>query len=221
MIEIIFDENIESNYHGKEYPVLQMPCLKGALLSAYLAWAKEIVRTFREERCLIIAQDDTLFDYKKTGLALFIADLLEPSKLDCLVFKVKDKKAAYEAYKPYIALSVGVKYAMRLSVLDVKEVYKELRCLTYLRFSLKEDYETQCITFHMAENKKTETVKKIEARTVFDAILYVSLLKILSLANVQTNLEVKVFVQHDSCKISQEELIEKLLKKAASFYKDC
>ena len=56
------------------------------------------------------------------------------------MFKVKEKAAAIQAYKPFIALTIGLKYIIRLYQEELDNVYKEIAGLSYLGLNIKEDY---------------------------------------------------------------------------------
>ena len=215
MIEIAFDEHITAEFKGKPYPVLEVPTLKGAPFTDYLSFAQSAFKTHQNNQHIIIMEDENLFDTNKLGLALFIRSCFEnESPLECVVFKTRDMHQAFEAYKPYIAASIGIKYILRLAHLSPTEIYKELKCLNYLGFTLKENYATKSIVYRMTGQSP---LKRIEAHTIFDALTNIGLMKAISLAGITDNIELEVFTQSEPEQIDLQELVKETLKRLSAY----
>jgi len=215
MIEIAFDGNSGLTYKGKPYPILKAENLGHTDIRHYIDFALKILPQYKNTPYLIIKEDAANFCLKKMGLALFIASCLTESDLECVVFKVKDQKAAFESYKPYIAISVGIKYALRLISKAPFTIYKELKCLNYLNFSIKENYQTKSTVYTMSTG--CDRSIDIKTHTVFDAILYVSVLKILSLADSKANINIEVFETNRAEKIDQKTMAYAILDKISKY----
>ena len=213
MIEIAFDENFENTYNGKSYPVIDVPLL-GDNFAHYQDFALKTIRRHTSERYLIFKADDSKFSYLKLAFALFIASSLNETALDCAVFKVPNKTEAFEAYKPFIAASIAITYALRLSKMPAFNVYKELKCLNYLNFSLKESYADKSIIYTMS--CPDELVQNIETHNVFDAIVNVGVLKALSLAQMPKNIYLKVYITNTDELISQDMMVNAIINKLSN-----
>ena len=214
MIEIAFDENKTSTKKKKSYPLIDVPLLKSADIRAYIDFARQMLEKYKEEQYLIVCENEAFFCIKTLAFAFFIASVLFETKLDCLVLKVKDKTKTYQAYKPLIAASIGIKYALRIADFSPFEIYKELQCLNYLNFDIKEDYANHALIYQTrAEGNK----KIMAAHTIFEAILYVTLLKILALAEIDENIELTVYKANEKPYFSKSQLIEAVLTKFSAY----
>lgn len=212
MIEIAFDENSGSTYNGKTYFVVDVPALKPSFES-HKDFALKVVLKYQNENCLIFKADETKFSCLKLAFALFCASCIHETSLDCAVFKVQNQKAAFEAYKPYIAASIAIRYALRLSTLPPFNLYKELACLNYLNFSLKESYADKSLLFTMAA--PNEHPLELETKNIFDALVSVSMLKALSLAGIPKNVRLTVHITNSKEEISKQALIDAITNKLA------
>ncbi len=214
MIEIAFDIHKNNQFKGKTYQLLDVPCLKGSSFEEYLNFARTYFETNTDCVYIIALEDNCLYDVNKLALSFFIQSCLIPNKAECFVFKVSDSKKAFENYKPYIAASIGIKYALKLAEENVQNIYKELKCLNYLNFQIQENYLNNTLTYKMTGNN---LLKMIEANTVFEAIVFVSVLKILSLAGIKDNIELKVKVQRTEVVLDKAKLVNEILKQISSY----
>ncbi len=214
MIEIAFDENKTPTYKSKSYPLIDVPLLKRADIRTYIDFAHQILEKYKEEQYVIVFENEAFFCIKTLAFAFFIASVLYDTKLDCLVLKVNDKTKTYLEYKPLVAASIGIKYALRIADLSPFEIYKELQCLNYLNFDIKEDYVNHALIYqtHAKGDKKI-----IAAHTIFEAILYVTLLKILALAEINENIELIVYKAKEKESFSKSQLIEAILTKFSAY----
>lgn len=206
MIEIAFDENSDLSYKNKFYPTLDVLRMEKLDMAQKIDFAQKELLKYKNEPYLIAKTDD----FKQIGLAFFIASCLIETGVDCLVFKVKNQKEAMASYKPYIAASIGIKYALRLLNQAPLSVYKELKCLNYLNFSIKESYQDKSIVYTMGDVDKA---LKIETHTIFDALVEVSVLKALSLADIKKDIVLKVFITGQDEKIVPIKLVAAILEK--------
>ncbi len=215
MIEIAFDKNKNNIFQQKEYRVLRIPPLNDKPFEAYSNFAEEIFNLYQNEPYLIVFEDNSLFDTNKLALALFIQScFFAESILGCVVFKTDDTKLAFEKHKPYIAVGIGIKYALRLSSENEATIYKELKTLNYLNFSITENFTNKTLLFRLDGR---QPLKKIETQTLKDAIIFVSLLKILSLAGIDENIELLVHITQNQEQPNPQELISKILEKTKPY----
>lgn len=216
MIEIAFDSKKNKKFNGKAYPFADTSGLKKQSFEAYLTFAIEALQRFDKEPYLLIEENAALFSTNRLALAFFAASNLVETNLDCVVFKTENPKEAYAAYKPYIAISVGIKYALRLSTLEPNAVYKELTCLNYLNFSIKENYAQKTIIY---KTKTATGANVVETRSVFNALVKVSALKILSLCEIEEDLCCTVHISNEKENIEPLALIQAILKNISPYIK--
>ena len=113
------------------------------------------------------------------AVALFVEAYHLPNMLECAVFKVEDNAAAIEEYKPYIALTIGMRLALRLCHENTRAIYREIENMGYLGLNIKTDYLAQKIYVGLSGNGDTTT---FTAHTAQEAVAVAASLKALSLA---------------------------------------
>ena len=212
MIEVAFDENSETSYNGKTYPVVKVPSLVSSF-DAYKDFARKTILKQSQTSRIILKADSAEISVLKLAFAFFIASCLHETSLECAVFKVKNQKEVFEAYKPYIGASVGINYALRVAKLSAFYVYKELKCLNYLNFTLKENYAEKSISYTMSAPDTPRI--SIETHNIFDAVVNVAVLKALSLGGITKNIDLKVYITNQDEIIDPSLLIDAVLEKLA------
>ena len=211
MIEVAFDENSEITYNGKTYPVVKVPSLASSF-EAYQDFALKTILKHSQTSHIILKTDGVEVSVLKLAFAFFVVSCLHETFLECAVFKVKNQKEIFEAYKPYIGASVGINYALRVAKLSAFYAYKELKCLNYLNFTLKENYAEKSISYQMGE----PPYDFIETKTLFDAIANVAALKALSLGGIQKNIDLKVYITKQDEIIEPSSMMNAVLEKLAA-----
>lgn len=214
MIEIAFDRHLDELFQGQKYPQLDVPDLLGKPFNAYVQYARDVFEHYRAERYLIVFSDDKRFNTNSLALAFFVVSCLEDKwSIDCLVIKDENYDEAFSSYKPYVAVSIGIKYALRLIKESTDIIYKELKCLDYLGFSIKEDYVENSIHYVPHNSYKSS----VTTNNVHDALIYASLYKILALAKIETPFELVVKITKETENLSTEELVFAILQKVSSY----
>lgn len=214
MIEIAFDEHLDNSFKGQTYPVLEIPDLNNKPFDSYLSFAESIFKEHTSELYLIVLADATRFDTNKLALAFFIKSCFYPTNnLECVVFKTKDTRASFEAYKPYVAASIGIKYALRVAKENVFEIYKELKCLNYLNFIIKESFLNHTLSFE--PNNTTST--HIETHSAFEALVFISLMKFLSLAEMDIPYTLTVHITSEPETIHSDLLLSSLISEISKY----
>ena len=140
MIEIVLDENTENTFLNAERPVYTINDTAEKTWEEYRGLAQKILTSYGDVPIIIIRNTNPQFSINWFAVALFIESCFIKNKLECAVFKVKDKTTAIQNYKPYIALTIGLKYIIRLYQEELDNVYKEIAGLSYLGLNIKEDY---------------------------------------------------------------------------------
>ena len=191
-------------------PVVKVPSLASSF-DAYKDFALQTILKHSQTSHIILKTDGVEVSVLKLAFAFFIASCLHETFLECAVFKVKNQKEVFEAYKPYIGASVGINYALRVAKLSAFYVYKELKCLNYLNFTLKENYAEKSISYQMGNSPYIF----IETKNLFDAIVNVAVLKALSLGGITKNIDLKVYITNQDEIIDPSLMIDAVLEKLA------
>lgn len=181
MIEIALDENDNDLFLNQPRPVFWIKEFTKKDLKSYREQARELITQYSQENIVIVRHQQADFSVNKFALALFIESCLLENKIDCAVLKVANANLATQLYKPYVALCVALKFAMRLSQEDPKEAYAEIFDTGYLGFYIRKDYLMETATFFLKKGKK---VLKIEGQTFTDALVIIGIMKAFSLAQL-------------------------------------
>ena len=180
MIEIALDEQPDNRFLGLERPVFTVNAFSGVVLNDYRRLARNFVVRYADVPIVIVRSSVEGFSLNMFALALFIESCHIENRIDCAVFKVADAAKATEAYKPYVALTIAIKYIMRLCRESSKNIYKEIIGLGYLGLDVKTDYAARKIYLSLAGG---ENPVKLDT-TGSDAVLAAAgTLKALSLMN--------------------------------------
>ena len=214
MIEIAFDEHLDSLFKNQEYPLLDVPNLCNKPFDTYITYAQEVFKHYKSQKYLIAIADDTRFNTNRLSLAFFITSCLDnENTIDCLVIKNKNYNEAFESYKPYIAISIGIKYILRLAKEPANVIYKELKCLNYLNFSIKEDYVQNLICY----KPQTKAKSSITTNNSFEALVYATLYKILALAEIEIPFNLNIKITNDTKDMDSKEIISTILQKVSPY----
>ena len=214
MIEIAFDKNINSLFQGQEFPLLDVPELCVKPFDAYIQYAKDVLEHHKQEKYLIVISNEERFSANKLALAFFICSCFDDiNKVDCLVIKNANYNEAFDRYKPYVAISIGIKYALRLIKEPTDAIYKELECLNYLNFSIIRNYVEDSIRYI----PRHPINSSVETDNVFDAITYSALYKILALAKIDVPFDVNIHITKENENPDAKMLIKAILQKISSY----
>lgn len=200
MIEIALDENSSDIFLNQPRPVFEIKNFQAGGLEEYRQKARELITTFAQEQIVIVRHQDSDFSVNKFALALFIESCLLENNIECAVIKVPNSALVIEKYKPYVALCIGLKYAMRLSKEDVSTAYQEIFDTGYLGFFISKDYLTQTATFFLRNGTK---VLSLKGESLEDALVIIGIMKAFSLAKLP-------FTIHAEFKFSSQEKVTDL-----------
>lgn len=209
MIEIVLDENGGDTFLDKSRPVFAIKVPLAYDLAAYQTMARQLIEKYAKTPIVIIQADHQDFSINLFALALFLESCFIENKIECAVFKVADSKKATEAYKPYVALTIALKYVMRLISEDVKMIYKEISGLGYLGLDIRNDYLADKIYLKL---QGTAPVRRLYAETVSEALVCAGILKALALANTGASLEAEVKIQQPKQALNMDEIIIKIIE---------
>jgi hypothetical protein len=129
-------------------------------------------------------------------------------KIEKHVKKSSSDEKALEEYKPYVALTIGIKYVMRICAETTKRIYQEFTELGYLGLDIERDYCNKKIFLAL---KGKGDVHKITTTTTGDAIAAVGVLKSLSLMKIGASVEVEINVVDERDSIEENAIINKIM----------
>ncbi len=189
MIEIVLDENADNTFLNAERPVYTINDTTEKTWEEYRELAKNVITMYGELPIIIIRNDTPLFSVNWFAVALFVESCFTRNKLECVVFKVKEKAAAIQAYKPFIALTIGLKYIIRLYQEELDNVYKEIAGLSYLGLNIKEDYLENKLYMELPNGNEEH---RISSHTTEEALTAVAILKSVALTQKPAHIRAEI-----------------------------
>ena len=213
MIDIVLDANSGNTFCGKEFPLVRLNKTKAASWSDYQHLAADFIKAHAKEEAAIISVNDADFSINKFSVALFAESVLTPSKLDYVVFKVSDLEAAREAYKPYLAITIAIKYVLRLVDDTPETIYRNLADLGYLGLEITHNYGNNNMT--LSYNAGSAPAKEFDVDNAFDALVLAAVLKTISLAKIESSVTVKITLNDKPQKIDAKSLVRAIMQLVA------
>ena len=208
MIEIVLDGRQGNTFMDKPQPVYNIVDFDGSSLDDYRVEASKFIKQFADIRIIIVNTPKDNFSINLFALALFIESCHIANDIDCAVFKVDDDKKALEEYKPFVALTIAIKYIMRICQEDIKRIYHEFTELGYLGLEIDQDFLANKIVLRLDGG---EPLQKIITNKTGDAIAAVGMLKALSLAKTGANIEVEINEILETDSIKETDIINKIV----------
>lgn len=209
MIDIAFDIHEGNTFCDEVCPVVSFENVPQSW-EEYASQAEALINRYGDDKTIILQIHNPQFSINKFSLALFVSSIKMPCTLDLAVFKVKDLETAREAYKPYLALTIAVKYVLQLFNSSPEEIYKNISGLGYLGLSIKTDYIENTMTLVYEGTK--EPSYNFETDNAFDALVMSAVLKTASLAEIKAKIEVKMFLNLAPQKRTIDDLVSQILK---------
>lgn len=207
MIEIAFDKNKDNLFLNKPYPIFKMPENTTDNLQQLRQTAQKLLTEMAGQKAVIINDLDSrcrnLF-----AVALFIEAYHDSRGIECVVFKVQDTMAATEEYKPYLALTISLKYIFRLAEECPRTIYKEISELGYLGLDIKEDYTANIL--HLRLNGSRPVIK-ISTADKNQALIAAGILKAAALARRGISLSVDMQITNENTALTPEKIIPNII----------
>jgi hypothetical protein len=219
MIEVVLDSHDNNVFLDAERPVYdEIRLFSGTTLADYRQEARKLIAKFPKTPIVIIKEQPN-FSVNMLALAVFIESCNVQNELDCIVFKVSDYEASLQAYKPFVAISIAIKYALRLcQEEDPAVVYREFLVLNYLNFEIKEDYAQDTIVITLLGDAP---LQQLVTKTPAEALAAVSALKALSLAQVNANIRLEMSKSLSPFPLDAEQVIAHFMKIIQPFIPLC
>ena len=208
MLEFIFDRHNDNVFNKKVCPVYSMGNCRNYSFGDYENEALKLIENHHSDRIVIIHGNPLDFSINDFALALFIQSYHLDDTLDAIVFQVDDVSRAISEYTPIIALSIGIKYIIRLYAEEPKIIYKEIALLNYLDMTIKEDFINNKIIIERDGSGPEHTV---HALTTDDALITIGLMKALSLAHVDKHIKADFLISDQKPQQSESDIVHKII----------
>ena len=209
MIEIAFDSNNNNLFKNQPYPLYKVSEFSGCGFTAYQQLARAIIAAYPDSHIIIIRNQAENCSINLLAVALFVEAYHLPNMLECAVFKVEDNAAAMEEYKPYIALTIGMRLALRLCHENTRAIYREIENMGYLGLNIKTDYIAQKIYVGLSGSGDTTT---FTANTAQEAVAVAASLKALSLAQTGADIKAEIAINHHNTEINEQATVLQIVQ---------
>lgn len=209
MIEIILDGNKDNKFCNKEYPLEEISC-SATYWNDYRKEAARIISAYADSNIIIMRIRNKKFSLNKFALALFVESCQRPNTIEGAVIKVEDRETALQAYQPYIALTIAIKYVMMLALETPAVIYKNISELGYLGIQINHNYQKNSISFKLSGN---ENLHHFKAKNTFEALVITGIFKALSLTKLPDSFEAEIIIDEKPVPLNTDKIIEEILTK--------
>lgn len=218
MIDIAFDIHQDNTFCCEEFSIVT---ISEALKSwaEYKQFAEIFIKEHSAEKTVVVKAVNDGFSINKFSVALFVSSFNLSAPLELVVFKVDDMEKAREDYKPYLALTVALKYVLQLVDQPSKIIYKNISILGYLGVLINNDYTNDIMLLEYIGDKEGADYE-FEAHTPFEALLYAAVIKTVAIAKLSIKLKIKIYIaSSEMSKIDMELLAEQVIKTVSLWIK--
>lgn len=212
MIEIVFDRNPEDVFFDEKRPVCLLDDLKLETWEAYRVQARQILEKYKDDKIIIVRFQGTGLSINWLAVALFIESCFFVTNLEAVVFKPENYEEAVSAYKPFVALTVGLKYVLRIYQENWKAIYKDIAGLSYLGLSIKEDYLRNKLVIRL---QRENMPQKMSSSTLDEALEIIGIMKTLALLPLQISVDAEIAI----VKNDDNPDIDRIIKKVIDYIK--
>ena len=210
MIDIVFDSKEGDVFCGESYPCVDLSA-KASCWKNYEKLAQNFIAEYSTFKAVIVRSVEQGFSVNKFSVALFVESIQASSNIDYVVFKVSDLNKAIDCYKPYLALTIAIKYVLQLFDKKPSEVYRNISGLGYLGLDIKTNYLTNIMTLKYLPFLDVQN--KFKTFNVFDALVMTAILKAVSLAKIQEGFAVEICLNEEPQIIEARHLVEQIIQK--------
>lgn len=208
MIEITIDGNDDNEFLGRPRQVYEIKDFDGKCFDDYRPIARDILNSFPAQQIIIVRNHSANCSDNQLALALFVESCHIENNIENIIFKVADAQKSLEAYKPYVALTIGLKYVMRLLAENPKMIYKEIALLNYLGLDISHDYLRNKLQIKLSGD---EPVRKMTGENTDDALVIIGVLKSLALAHTSASICAELEISPQPVSLNEDELIHRII----------
>ena len=216
MIAIAFDMHRDNTFCGESFSFITVDN-PAHTWADYKEQADMLIKEHSLEKTVVVKVNNADFSINKFSVALFVSSFEAADKPDLVVFKVDDLERAREAYKPYLALTVALKYVLQLFNQPPEVICRNVSILGYLGLLIETDYVNNVMLLEYSGN--FGAVYEFEAHDSFEVLLWAAVLKTVSLAQIPTKIRVRVFLGFKPQKIDANKLMEQIIQKVSFWIK--
>jgi len=188
-MEIIFDDTPDNTFQGHTYPVITLDTTQNIKISQIYKNVKNIILQNTQNRIIIIQPTSENNNMHLYAALLGIEQSNDHILPACAIIKVKNHAETMKKHEPYMYLTTAATYALRLSQMNNKEMYRDIETLGYLGLDIQTNYQTNIITIRHPSNGRTYNFK---SNGKASTIVLASLTKILSLMKIKPPLDITV-----------------------------
>ena len=215
MIEIVLDANTDNKFCGQEYSIIVVDSVNLNHWIDYKQFAQQVIISHAKEQGVIIKLNNSNISLNRLSLALFVESIKNSNQLQYAVFKVEDLQKTREEYKPYVALTIAIKYALNLVNEEPNIIYKNISELGYLGIDTQQDFINNHLILSLPNSDSSPIL--INANNLEDTICGVALLKTLSLAQVKVNIQLNIQYNETDNLVDKDILVEKIIHSVSTW----
>lgn len=207
MLEIIWDKSLDDTFLNEKRPVFTLENISAQNWSDYIALAQKIISAYRDIPIIIIHPENSSVSLNWLAVALFVQSCLTENKVDAVVFKVAEYEKALAAYKPFVALTIGIKYVIRLYQEELDNVYNEISGLSYLGLNIKEDFVKNKLLFSLPGEGRTQN---FSTQTIAEALTVIGIMKSLVLSPLSISIKAEIYMDDKQKPTEINSVIDKI-----------
>ncbi len=208
MIEIALYDHRNDDYTTQNYPVSAIEQFSGNSFADFQKAAKHFIQNHSNDNVVVINEYPAHFNINLFAVALVIESLRMDCKINCVAINVNDLIVATEAFKPFIALTFGLKYVHTLQEMDASTCFKDISALGYLGLDIKQNHTKHQLTMSLSGTHK---LPGISAHSFSEAIGAVAFIKTLALMKKDYALKIELPILKNSVPFDEDAVFEKIV----------
>lgn len=210
MIEVVLDGNDNNEFCDKVYPVIRIDNICENTWEEYRQIAKKIISENPTRYALILRSDNKDISLNKMALAFFVESITVSNDIEYVVFKVSNLIESREKYKPYIALSIALKYALNLANETPNVIFKNISELGYLGVQTQRNYSDNTMVLSLPNSTAKPFV--MTPKNIEETLCAVAVLKALSVGQFEVNAQANIKILSSSETINKTAMVDKIIK---------
>ena len=152
MIEIALYNHQNDTFEKQNYPFVAIEEFTGTSFADFTKEARAFILRHSQDQVVVINKYPPNFDFNLFAIALTVESLRTENYINCVAIQVSDLATATEAFKPFIALTFGLKYVHTLQEMDTKSLFRDLSSLTTVQTQHpKRDWPQDCCCLSLVE----------------------------------------------------------------------